>query len=294
MSARFEKFKILYPFESHFLDINGYKYHYLDEGEGDPVVMLHGNPTWSFYYRNIIVGLRKKNRVIVPDHMGCGLSDKPQNYNYTLLQHINNTEILIDRLKLQKVTLVLHDWGGAIGMGYAIRNPENIRRFIIFNTAAFFSSSSTIPWRIYFCRLPIIGDIVVRFFNAFAVLALYMACNHRDRITKQVRTGYLAPYNSYANRIAILKFVRDIPLNPTDSSFTLMESIEKGLWKFKRHPMIILWGEKDFCFKLPFLELWKGFFPHAEVKIIKDAAHYVVEDAHERIVPWIKEFLEKT
>jgi pimeloyl-ACP methyl ester carboxylesterase len=127
-------FRHLYPFTSHYLDLNGLKYHYLDEGEGDPIVMVHGNPTWSFYFRELIKALSPRYRTIVPDHIGCGLSDKPEskNYDYRLKNRVDDLEILIHNLELkEKITLILHDWGGFIGMAYALRHPERIGRFII-------------------------------------------------------------------------------------------------------------------------------------------------------------------
>ena len=111
----------LYPFKSQSLDLDSYRYHYLDEGQGETLLMLHGNPTWSFYYRNLILGLKKSYRCVVPDHMGMGKSDKPQNYPYTLSQHIDNLVALVSELSLKDITLVVHDWGGAIGMGFAVR-----------------------------------------------------------------------------------------------------------------------------------------------------------------------------
>ncbi len=156
--------KELYPFQSNFIELDGLKYHYLDEGKGEPVVMLHGNPTWSFYYRRLVSGLREQYRVIVPDHMGCGLSDKPQKYNYRLKQHIDNLDIFLEKLELKNITFALHDWGGAIGMGWAVRNPKRVKRFVVFNTAAFLLPC--IPFRISICRIPVFGDIAVRCFNA--------------------------------------------------------------------------------------------------------------------------------
>ncbi len=147
-------FKELYPFRSNFLDLDGLKYHYLDEGTGANLLMLHGNPTWSFYYRNLILGLKDEYRILAPDHIGCGLSDKPQQYNYTLARHIANLEILIDKLKLKDITLVLHDWGGAIGMGFAVKHPELVKRFVIFNTAAFLMPE--IHFLLKICRMPLL------------------------------------------------------------------------------------------------------------------------------------------
>ncbi len=119
---------------------SGLRYHYIDEGQGPPVVMVHGNPSWSIYYRNLVEALRSTHRCIVPDHIGCGFSDKPDdsNYAYTLSQRIEDLESLLESLNLtEPITLVVHDWGGAIGMGYATRHPEKIARLVILNTAAF-------------------------------------------------------------------------------------------------------------------------------------------------------------
>lgn len=287
----------LYPFESNWLDLDGIHYHYLDEGPrtADPVLMLHGNPTWSFYYRTLIPGLSQAHRVIVPDHIGCGLSDKPQDAGraqpyYTLEQHIRNLEALVAHLDLRHVTLVLHDWGGPIGMGYATRHPENISRFVVLNTAAFVQP--TLPQRIKMCRYPLWGDLLVRGLNAFAGLALTWAVYHKERMTPQVRAGYLLPYDSWRSRIAILRFVQDIPLEEKHRSRRLLEQIEANLYLFAQHPMLIIWGARDFCFTVQdFLSGWQERFPYAETQVIEDAGHYVVEDAHERMLPWIVEFL---
>ncbi len=264
--------------------------HYVDEGAGSPIVMVHGNPTWSFYFRELIKGLSDRHRVIAPDHIGCGLSDKPQSYSYTLETHIDNLERLMERLDLGDVTLAVHDWGGAIGMGWAVRHPQLIRRFIIFNTAAFLGGET--PFRIRICRWPILGDIAVRGLNAFARAAIHMACAKRERMTPAVREGYLAPYDSFANRIAILRFVRDIPLTPSAPSYSVLKQIEAALPTFQDRPMTILWGMKDFCFTEQFLKGWIARFPSAAVHRFEDASHYVVEDAHDRILPILNDFLD--
>ena len=275
----------LYPFESHYLDLDGVRYHYLDEGREDapPLVMLHGNPTWSFYYRTLIPQLSADYRVIVPDHVGCGLSDKPQDYPYTLDQHIANVTRLIEYLGLEQITLALHDWGGAIGMGYATRHPENVARFVIFNTVAFYQPN--LPLRIKMCRIPLLGDVLLRGFNAFAQLALPWATEHRERLTPEVRAGYLHPYDSWANRIAILRFVQDIPFERRHQTRQAILDIEANLYVFSERPMLIIWGAQDFCFTVQdFYTGWQDRFPYAETRL--------VEDAHERIGPWIREFLD--
>lgn len=299
--------RALYPFESRWLDLDVgldrtrrmdfIRYHYLDEGPRNeasaapPLVLLHGNPTWSFYYRTLIPGLSERFRVVVPDHIGCGLSDKPQHYPYVLNQHIENLERLIARLNLAHVTLVMHDWGGAIGMGYAARYPENVDRFVVFNTAAFYQPK--LPARIKICRVWPFGEIAIRGFNGFARLALRWATVHPERFNPQVRAGYLAPYRTWNNRIAHLRFVQDIPFEKGHRSRQTLAQIEACLPLFRDRPMLIVWGDRDFCFTTrDFLTEWRKRFPQAEVHLIEDAGHYVVEDAHERILPLMRSFLE--
>ena len=281
----------LYPFSSNIIELEKFRYHYLDEGSGgEPLLMLHGNPTWSFYYRNLILGLKDSYRCVVPDHMGMGFSDKPQNYPYTLSQHIDNLEKLLDQIKLDNITLVVHDWGGPIGMGFAVRHPERIKRLVIFNTAAFLSCK--IPVSLKLCRVPGLGAIAIRGFNAFARTAIYWACKKQERMTKEVRSGYLEPYDNFFSRVATLRFVQDIPMNPDSPSYPVVQDIEENLKLFRDHPVKIIWGAHDFVFNDHFLNRWKEIYPQAEVHRIEDAGHYVVEDAHEKILPMLKEFFK--
>ena len=281
----------LYPFSSNTLQLEKLRYHYLDEGSGnEPLLMLHGNPTWSFYYRDLILGLKGSYRCVVPDHMGMGKSDKPQNYPYTLSQHIDNLEKLVGHLNLKNITLLVHDWGGAIGMGFAVRHPELIKRLVIFNTAAFLSRK--IPLSLRLCRLPGFGSLAIRGFNAFARVAVQWACRKQERMTKEVRAGYLEPYDNFANRVATLRFVQDIPMSPDSTSYPVVQHIEKNLKLFRGHPIKIIWGAHDFVFNDHLLNRWKEIFPQAEVHRIEDAGHYVVEDAHEIILPMLQEFFK--
>jgi pimeloyl-ACP methyl ester carboxylesterase len=282
----------LYPFESHYLDVGGVRMHYVDEGTGPAVLMLHGNPTWSFYYRDLIKALSDSHRVIAPDHIGCGLSDKPQDYPYTLSTHVDNVERLVEHLRLKDVTVAVHDWGGAIGFGWAARHPDLARRFIVFNTAAFLGGP--MPFRIRICRWPVLGGLLVRGLNGFVRSSFYMASAHRERMTAEIRRGYLLPFGDFANRVAILRFVRDIPVSPRVPSYAVLQRIEVSLPLFRDRPMIVFWGARDFCFNDTFLAGWTERFPAATVHRFADAGHYVIEDAHERIIPPLREFLERT
>ena len=180
-----------YPFDPHFMTTTSGRLHYIDEGPRDapPLLMLHGNPTWSFYYRHLVRGLSDTYRVIVPDHLGCGLSDKPKQATYTLRGHIDRLAALVEHLSLTDITLVVHDWGGAIGMGFAVEHPERIGRFVVFNTAAF--PSPHMPWQIGLCRIPGFGALAIRGFNAFVLGALMTCSAHPERLTDTVKAGYL-------------------------------------------------------------------------------------------------------
>jgi len=290
------KVRHLYPFKSHFMKIDGLRYHFLDQGTGDPVVMLHGNPTWSFYFRNLVNVLSPQFRIIVPDHIGCGLSDKPdiRRYDYRLKSRVNDLEKLLDHLGItKKITLVLHDWGGMIGMAYALRHTERVHRFVIMNTAAFLlPKGKGLPLRLRLIRnVKPLATLAVLGLNMFALGALRMAS--RKGLSGEVKSGLTAPYNSWHNRIATLKFVEDIPVREKDPSYRLSKYVDDNLYRLKHIPMLILWGEHDFVFDMDFLLEWRRRFPDAIVKTFKDAGHYVPEDAADRIVPIVNNFLNR-
>lgn len=284
----------LYPFKNNFLDLNGLQYHYLDEGNGDPVVMVHGNPSWSFYYRDLAKSLREHCRVIVPDHIGCGLSDKPgdDTYSYTLKQRVDDLESLLDQLEVRsRITLVVHDWGGMIGMAYASRHPERIARLVILNTAAFhLPAGKSFPLALRICRDTAFGAFLVQQLNMFALLAARVGCK-RNPMPPAIRGAYCAPYDTPANRIATLRFVQDIPLKPEDPGYALISEIESGLERFATLPMMICWGLKDFVFDAHFFNEWQRRFPHAEVHAFADCGHYILEDAKDEVIPLIAQFL---
>lgn len=280
---------ILYPFVAQKISIQGHNLSFLDQGQGRVIVMLHGNPTWSFFYRNLAILLQDKYRVIVPDHMGCGFSDKPQDYSYTLKTHIDNLETLLVDLDIEKFSLVVHDWGGAIGMGLAVRIPERVESVVVMNTAAF--PSQRIPLRIRMCRVPLLGDLIVRGFNGFARGALTMAVV--NKMAPAVARGYLEPYDSWAHRIALLRFVQDIPLTPKDASWKCLTEIDQGLKLLQDIPMLILWGGRDFCFTRHFYNGWLQRFPGAESHFFPDAGHYVLEDAFNAMAPRLTTFFQK-
>lgn len=265
---------------------------YLDEGGGDEaVLMLHGNPTWSFYYRELVQAVAPQLRCVAPDHVGMGLSDKPQDHPYTLATRIADIEDLVATLGLKKVHLVVHDWGGAIGFGFAGRHPEMIGRIVVLNTAAF--RSPHLPARIALCRAQGLGPLLVRGCNGFAGPAVHMAMARR-RLTPDERRGFLWPYDSWANRVAVHAFVRDIPMQVGHPTWETLAKVEHGLGRFGSHPALIVWGGRDFCFNDQFYAEWRQRLPQAETLYLPDAGHYVLADANTEAVPRINQFLTQT
>ena len=281
--------RALYPFEPKRFDTGRGMMSYLDEGSGEEaVVMVHGNPTWSFYYRNLVLGLRGKIRCIVPDHLGCGLSDKPQDFNYTLGEHIKNLRGLLDSLKLSKIHLIVHDWGGPIGLGAALARPGQLGRVVILNTAAF--ADTVVPWRIRLCRAPVIGEWLVRGLNGFAGPATWMAVTRP--LAPEVKRGYLYPYDNWANRIATHRFVVDIPSGKGSPSDRVLAEVESKLGLLRDRPVRILWGGQDFCFNRHYYNRWRVVLPGAQADYLEGAGHYVLEDAGQECRQEIKAFLE--
>lgn len=286
-----------YPFNNHYADINGLKLHYLDEGnkEDSPVVMLHGNPSWSFYFRKLVSELSGTARCIVPDHLGMGLSDKPgeDEYEFTLDRRVDDLEALLTSLSIDKdITLILHDWGGMIGMAFATRYPQRIKRLVILNTAAFhLPATKTVPWQLRLSRIPLVNAILNQGFNAFCRGAVKY-CVTRSPMPVDVADAYLAPYDSWPHRLAVRKFVEAIPLAEGQNGYKTVEEVDKNLKQFSSLPMFIGWGLKDFVFDEHFLNEWTKRFPQAEVHRFEDAGHYVLEDVDE-LVALISQFLSR-
>ncbi len=252
--------------------------------------MVHGNPTWSFYYRRLISQLSTQHRVVAVDNLGCGLSDKPNQHDYCLQNHIDNLCRLIDHLDLKNVTLMAHDWGGAIGLGALLARKSRFKNIVLFNTGAF--PPPFIPFRIRVCRWPIVGKIGVQGFNLFARAATVMATERKGGLPKLVADGLLHPYDSWRNRVAIYQFVRDIPLSPRHRTWTLLDQIEHRLVELADWPSLLIWGMKDWCFRPECLRRLQRHWPRASVLEVADAGHYVVEDAADFVQQKVAEFLK--
>jgi pimeloyl-ACP methyl ester carboxylesterase len=279
----------LYPFAAHHLATPAGSLHYVDEGRGDPILFVHGNPTWSFCWRRLIQRFSGRYRCVAPDHIGCGKSDKPQDWSYRLADHIANLQTLVESLDLRAITLVVHDWGGPIGLGLAGLEPERFARLCILNTAAF--PSSRMPWRIALCRIPGLGEWAVRGVNGFAAAAAVLATARG--LEPQVKAGLLAPYGSWRDRIATHRFVKDIPMSPRHPSYHTLAAVEAGLARLQGLPAVLVWGEKDWCFTPHFREEMSRRLPQAEVVREESAGHYVMEDAPEAVAQALEALLKR-
>lgn len=288
----------LYPFTSHTFDVGGALYHYLDEGpeDGEPVVMVHGNPTWSFYFRGLVQALGGgRQRAIVPDHVGCGLSGRPsaRAYSYTLARRVDDLEALLEHLNVRRnISLVLHDWGGMIGLAFATRHPDRIKRLVLTNTSGFpLPKAKRLPIALKLARTPVVGPALVRGLNAF-VRGTVKSCVAQRPLAPDVVQGYLTPYASWKDRLAVLRFVEDIPLAPSHPSYALVAAVEAGLPRLAAVPTLILWGAKDFVFDDHFLAAFKVRLPHATMHRFADAGHLLFEDQPDECFALVRRFLQ--
>jgi haloalkane dehalogenase len=307
-----------YPFTPRRIELRpGIGLSYLDEGPGDGagaaadvIVMLHGNPSWSFYWRHLVLGLRDRYRCIVPDHVGMGLSDKPDDgggvrpprqpdpraglYDYTLQSRIDDLAALLDRLGITgPVTLAVHDWGGMIGFGWALSHLPQVERLVILNTAAFpLPTAKPMPWQLSLGRDSRVGGLLIRAFNLFARGAAWFGT--RRRLPADVRRAYITPNAGWRNAISTLRFMQDIPLREGDRAWPLVAEAGRRLPAYADRPAFIGWGLRDFVFDRHFLDGFRRALPQAEVHAFEDAGHYVLEDKRAVLVPRIRAFLDRT
>lgn len=291
-----------YPFVSRWFDHGRYRQHYLDEGDGPPVLMLHGNPSWSYGWRRVIVGLRDGYRCVVPDHVGMGLSARPGEdlYAHTLSSRVDDLAALVNYLvehggaPASGWTLAMHDWGGPIGMALAARMPHLVSRLVVLNTAAFLGP--------YARRLPVTLGLALWGFRNLS-LAAYLVLRHNAfargaarfgtvrKMPPAVRAGYLAPYGERGSRLGILRFVQDIPRRDGDPAMAELLAAERAVAAHGDRPVFIGWGMRDPVLRPALLDEWRRRFPHAMVRAYRDAGHYVLEDAGDELVGEIRTFL---
>ena len=300
MDSRDWSFGGTWPYEPRWLFTDGIRIHYVDEGprDAEPVVMLHGNPTWSYLYRHFISALAEGGfRAIAHDQMGFGRSDKAEREKeYSIQRHVEHFRALVDDLALNGVTLVLQDWGGPIGLAWAIDNPDRVKRLVLLNTwpGGAHPDYPTAPAPFKLLRAPVTGELLVKGAHVFVRVFLFRGGTHPERLTENERAAYLAPHPSWASRTSVLAYPRLIPWETGSPTWPLGRRNEENLEKLAGKPVLVCWPDNDRAFREKTLALWMTRFPEAEVHEVKDAGHYVQEDAHERVVPLVVDFLRRT
>jgi len=273
----------VFPFKRNWFERESIRIHYVDEGKGNPIVMFHACPMWSFAYRNLIRDLSADHRVIAFDLPGFGLSTAEKNFDFTLNGYINITETFLEALEIEKATLVLHGWGGTVGMGYAVRHPRNIRSLVILNTLSF--TPGSLPLRLHICRIPWLGAKLVVNLNL-----LLLGNRHH---CKEIADAYDYPYRSCHSRYPLYRFVEDFPSVPESDSAQLIMEIEAGLWMFRSTPALIVWAMRDWLYTARQLKWWQRYLPGAEVHRLERAGRYIQEDAPDELSRFIRDFLVK-
>lgn len=281
-----------FPFEPRFVTVGDVRLHYVDEGprEAAPILMLHGNPTWSYMYREPIARLTERgHRCVAFDHMGFGRSDKPaEPRRYRLAVHVENAVALLDELDLTDVTLVLHDWGGPIGLGAALDRAERIRAVVAMNTWAWELPSFLPPFLRQF-RTEGLGELLALGGNLF-VESIPGGMFRRDT-DPQMMDAYRAPFPDYWSRIGTLAFPRDVPLTERDPSSPAIARIQAGVARLEK-PLQLVWGMRDRVFQPVFIDQWRELVPGAQVVKIEDAGHYLVEDRPDAVADAVDEFVK--
>ncbi len=283
-----------FPFRSRFHSVDGVRLAYVEQGKGEPIVLLHGNPTWGYLYRKFIPPLARRNRVIVPDHMGFGRSDKPLDPSrYRLARHISNLESLLLKLDVRNATLVLQDWGGPIGLGFAVQHPDRIKRLVLLNTWAWVIPEGTrIHPLLEQFRTPGLGEALVQGLNLFVEGFLPAGIYKKEHVTAALMQAYRAPFPDWNSRVGVLAFPRDIVVGNDHPSAPTMHEISQKLPALEV-PVLLVWAMQDPAFPPGMIRVWQKIYPHAEVHTLDHAGHYLQEDEPETIVALIQEFLAR-
>jgi haloalkane dehalogenase len=295
LTIQHETFAGTFPYPPHYHLVYGCAMHFVDEGSGEPIILLHGDPTWGYLYRHFIPALSRNYRCIVPDHLGMGKSDVPEDLSfYRLEQRIAHLEALLLHLDLRDITLVVHDWGGPVGLGFAVRHRERIKRLVLLNTWAFAPwPGGSFPRLLDLIRSPR-GEAFVLQRNGYLEPALRGTTFHPEALTEHVLQAYRAPFPTPESRLAMVWWSRDIPVTDTDVSYATMKRIEDALPLFRQTPVLLIWGMQDPVLPPAVLRQWQRLYPQAVTYEIEDASHFLQEDAHGRMVPLIEEFLYST
>lgn len=277
----------LYPFDSHYLELDAGKLHYLDEGQGEVLLFVHGTPTWSFLYRDLIQDLSQDYRCIAIDHLGFGLSDKPVDFPGTPEAHSRNLSTFIQALGLENITLVVHDFGGPIGLGAGLENHQRIKRVVLFNSWLWSTQNNPVAMEIDGFLNSEVGKDLYLNQNYSPVVLLKQAFADTTNLSTAAHQHYIAPFPTPATRQSLLHIGRSFV-----GSSGWYEEQWKKLGLLEDKDWLILWGEKDLFLDVSYRNRWSSRLPQAKV-ISFDAGHFVQEEETEAAIDAIRAFLKE-
>jgi haloalkane dehalogenase len=278
----------LYPFAHNSFEVAAGRMHYVDEGSGLPLVMVHGNPTWSFIYRHLISHFSDRYRCVAPDHIGFGLSDKPVEWSYRPKDHAENLEALIDQLELDEITLVVQDWGGPIGLAYALKHPERVKRIVLLNTWCW-PVDRELYYRAYSSLMGgWFGRLLIRRYNFFARTIMPRLFADRSKLSRFIHRQYLEALSTAAERKGCWQLAREV-----SGSTEWLEYLWARSERLVTKEVLIVWGMRDYAFRRRELNRWIERFPRAPVKRLP-VGHYLQEEAPNRLIDAMEQMLSSS
>lgn len=273
-----------YPFSSHYFDINGYKLHYIDEGVGDVVLFVHGTPSWSFDFRNIIKALKSNYRCMAIDHIGFGLSDKPVQYDYSTQNHSLTLEQFVREKKLERITLVLHDFGGPIGLDFAIKYPEKIKQLVLLNTWMWSSNHDPEFIRLRKMLKSPLLPFLYRYLN-FSPKYILPQSFGEHKLPNQIQTQYTKPFANPSQRNGALAFARSLLLDQN-----WFEELWNKRMVLSDLPTLLIWGMKDPVIKPRYLAKFQEGLPQSRTVELETCGHFPQEEQPEKVVMALLDF----
>ncbi len=277
----------LFPFQPHYFESSAGRMHYLDEGQGPVLLMVHGTPAWSFSYRHLVRELSQNYRCIAVDHLGFGLSDKPNEADYAPKAHAERLEELIAHLQLKNLSLLVHDFGGPIGLSYALQKPESVNKVIIFNTWLWSLNDYPDIVRGATIAGSWLGKLLYRYFNFSPKVLVKQAFYDKSKLTKEVHRHYTEVFPDAGSRSAPYAFARHLL-----ASRDWYDQLWKQREVLQNKEVLVIWGQKDPLLPYAFLQRWKKTLPAAEFHELQ-AGHFVQEEKPEEAVSFIRQFLSK-
>lgn len=279
-------YRSLYPFEHKYITLDRGTMHYIDKGEGEVLLFVHGTPTWSFLYRDLIKNLSDTYRCIAIDHLGFGLSSSDSIDPFTPEWHAENLIEFVQRLNLKRITLCVHDFGGPIGLASAIRMPDRFKQVVMFNTWLWETKGNPEAQKINKLVNSWLGKQLYLRFNVSPRLLLKKGFRDKKYLTREIHAHYLKPFPNKRSRMSLLELAKSL-VGSSDwyaAQWAQLEKLSDKKW-------LILWGTKDEFITTQYLERWRAALPAAQV-VTLDCGHFVPEEATQHTLESIQTFLE--